>query len=88
MNDTATIIFMNHSNGASLDIEVPLDISAQDLFVALNKGLRLGIDETNRHNCFLKAEKPTAFLSGSASLKQMGVRNGTIINFVRGDYNG
>ena len=88
MEDTAVIKFINHSNGTKLDIEVPLDITAQDLFIALNRGLYLGIDERNRYNYFFKAEKPIAFLSGSGTLRQMGVRNGTIINFVRGDYNG
>ena len=74
--------------GKELDIEIPLDISAQELFVALNSGLRLGINERDRNNCFLKAEKPIAFLSGSKLLSDFGVRNGTIINFVIGDYNG
>ncbi len=88
MSNSAVVKFINHSSGFELDIEVPLDITAQDLFIALNRGMKLGINENDRYNFFLKAEKPVAFLSGSETLDKFGVRNGTIINFVRGDYHG
>lgn len=88
MSNSAVIKFVNHSSRFELDLEVPLDITAQDLFLALNRSLNLGINEKDRYNYFLKADKPLAFLSGMETLDKFGVRNGTIINFVRSDYNG
>ncbi|MCR5617084.1 MAG: EsaB/YukD family protein [Clostridiales bacterium] len=88
MDEKAVVKFVNHTSGFEIDIEVPLDITAQDLFVALNRGLKLGVNENDRYNYFLKADKPLAFLSGTETLDKFGVRNGTVINFVRGDYNG
>lgn len=88
MDEKAVVKFVNHTSGFEIDIEVPLDITAQDLFIALNRGLKLGVNENDRYNYFLKADKPLAFLSGTETLDKFGVRNGTVINFVRGDYNG
>ena len=88
MANKAIVKFVNHSAGFELDIEVPLDITAQDLFISLNRGLKLGVNEKDRYNYSLKADKPIAFLSGSETLDKFGVRNGTIINFVRSDYHG
>ena len=47
------IIFNNNLNNTSTDLEVPLDISANDLVIALNKAYDLGIDITNQKHCFL-----------------------------------
>ncbi len=88
MDEKAVVKFVNHTAGFEVDVEVPLDITAQDLFIALNRGLKLGVNENDRYNYFLKADKPLAFLSGTETLDKFGVRNGTVINFVRGDYNG
>ena len=88
MDEKAVVKFVNHTAGFEVDVEVPLDITAQDLFIALNRGLKLGVNENDRYNYVLKADKPLACLSGTETLDKFGVRNGTVINFVRGDYNG
>ena len=49
----------------SYDIEIPLDISANDLVLALNQAFHLEIDTDNILNCYLK---------------DYGIRNGSIIN--------
>ena len=54
MSNSAVVKFINHSSGFELDIEVPLDITAQDLFIAINRGMKLGINENDRYNYFLK----------------------------------
>lgn len=86
MDNSVIVRFMNHTLNRECDIEVSLDITAQELFIALNKGLLLGVNSTDRYNCFFKMENPIAFLYGNKKLELFGVRNGSIIHFDRGDY--
>lgn len=37
MNERITIIFDNQETGEVLDLEIPLNITANDLIIALNK---------------------------------------------------
>jgi len=60
---------------------VPLDISANDLVVALNSAYDLNIDVSDVKHCYMKTESPIALLKGNKLLSEYGVRNGTIINF-------
>lgn len=79
--DTAIIIFNIIKRNFTVDLEVPLDISANDLVNALNTAYELGIDTTNIKNCYLKAENPIALLKGNKSLMEFGLRNGSVINY-------
>jgi uncharacterized ubiquitin-like protein YukD len=79
--DKAIIIFNIVDRDISVDLEVPLSITANELVVALNSAYDLNIDVSNMNNCYLKAEKPMMLLRGSKTLKEFGVRNGTRINF-------
>lgn len=79
--EKAIIIFEITKSKQSVDLEIPLNISANDLVLALNSAYDLGIEVSNIKNCYLKAERPIALLKGNKSLKDFGVRNGTIIYF-------
>lgn len=79
-NDYAIIILNIVYKGVSYDLEVPLDISANELVIAVNSAYQLGIDTTNMKNCYLKAENPIALLKGDKTLAEYGIRNGSIIN--------
>lgn len=81
MDNKAIVIFKMHKRNAEVDLEIPLDISANDLVNALNSAYELGIDTNNVKNCYLKAENPIALLKGNRQLSEFGVRNGTVINF-------
>ena len=81
MDNKAIIIFKIHKRNFEVDLEIPLDISANDLVNALNTAYGLGIDMTNIKNCYLKSERPIALLKGNKSLKEFGIRNGSVINF-------
>jgi uncharacterized ubiquitin-like protein YukD len=63
------------------DLDIPLDISAYELTRALNATYQLGIDVSDIKKCFLKAENPIALLRGIQSLKDYGIRDGSIIIF-------
>lgn len=79
--ETAVIIFTMTKRKQSVDLEVPLNISANDLVYALNTAYELGIDVSDIKNCYLKSERPIALLKGNKTLEEFGVRNGTVINY-------
>lgn len=81
MENKAIVIFRIHKSNLETDLEIPLDITANDLVNALNSAYELGIDTSDMKNCYLKAENPIALLKGNRLLSEFGVRNGTIINF-------
>lgn len=81
MENKAIVIFKIHKRNFEIDLEVPLDISANELVIGLNTAYDLGIDVSDVKNCYLKAENPIALLKGNKLLSEFGVRNGTIINF-------
>ena len=79
--DTAIIVFKIIKRNFTVDLEVPLDISANDLVNALNTAYELNIDTSDIKNCYLKAENPIALLKGNKTLAEFGLRNGSVINF-------
>lgn len=81
MKDTAIIVFNIIKRNFTVDLEVPLDISANELVIALNTAYELGIDTTDIKNCYLKAENPIALLKGNKTLAEFGIRNGSVINY-------
>lgn len=80
-NEVAIIVFNIIKRNFTVDLEVPLDISANDLVIALNTAYDLGIDTQDIKNCYLKAENPIALLKGNKTLSEFGIRNGSVINF-------
>lgn len=79
--ESAIVILNIIRRNFTVDLEVPLDISANDLVNALNTAYELGIDITDIKNCYLKVENPIALLKGNKTLAEFGLRNGSIINF-------
>lgn len=79
--DRAIITFKIHRKQIVVDLDIPLDISANELVKALNKAYDLDIDITDIKNCYLKAENPIALLRGNRTLEQFGIRNGSVIHF-------
>lgn len=81
MNNKAIVIFHIKSRQEAHDLEVPLDITANDLVIALNSAYSLGIDVNDVKSCYLKSESPIALLRGNRMLSEFGVRTGTEIYF-------
>lgn len=81
MENSVIVILKIHKRNIETDLEIPLDITANDLVNALNTAFDLGIDVSNAKNCYLKTENPIALLKGNIILSEFGVRQGTIINF-------
>lgn len=81
MEKKAIIIFKLHKRKFQTDLEIPLDITANDLIIALNTAYELNIDVEDIRNCYLKMENPVALLHGNKILREYGVHNGSIINY-------
>lgn len=79
--ETAIVVFNITKRNFTVDLEVPLYISANDLVNALNTAYELGIDTSDIKNCYLKAENPIALLKGNKTLAEFGLRNGSVIYF-------
>ena len=91
MKDKAIVIFERQypDSKKCVDVEVPLDISANELVTALNQTYRLGINIEDIKQCYIRCERPTVLLRGDRTLRDFGVREGTIMHFsLRGTENG
>lgn len=81
--DVAIVIFNIAKRNTSVDLEIPLNISANELVIALNTAYELGIDTSDIKSCYLKAEQPIVLLKGNKTLAEFGIRNGSVINFTK-----
>lgn len=79
--ETAIVVFNITKRNFTVDLEIPLDISANDLVNALNTAYGLGIDVSDMKQCYLKAENPIALLKGNKLLTEYGIRDGSVIMF-------
>lgn len=79
-SDRIIAILNIHKKSLKTDIEIPLDITVNELIIGLNEGFQLGLDTSDLSKCFLKTENPIAFLKGNKSIAEYGLRNGTTIN--------
>ena len=79
--ETAIVMFKMIRKNLSLDLEIPLNISANELVEALNTAYDLGIDVSDIKNCYLKSENPIALLKRNKTLFEFGLRDGSVIIF-------
>ena len=81
MDKKVVVIFVNIKKNTSVDIEVPVDISARDLIRALNEAYALNINTDDITKCHLQMENPIALLRGNRILADCGIRNGSVIYY-------
>lgn len=79
--ETAIVIFHITKRKISVDLEIPVNITANELVLALNTAYELGINTSDIKNCYLKAENPIALLKGNKTLADYGLRNGSDIYY-------
>lgn len=79
--EKAIVIFHIAKRNFSVDLEIPLHITANELVLALNAAYELSIDTSDIKNCYLKAENPIALLKGNKTLADYGLRNGSDIYY-------
>lgn len=79
MKDNIILVIGFLDKNITEELEVPSDISANELILALNEIYHLDLDAEYVFDYYLKADNPKVLLRGLRSLKEFGVRNGTII---------
>lgn len=72
-----------HKTNQKTDIEIPLNITANELVVAVNEGFHLGINTNDIKQCYLKTEHPIALLKGNKTIEEFQLHDGTVIHFTR-----
>jgi len=78
MNSAVVTVNLIEKN-KSYDLEIPLDISASELCSALfEKYLPEHLGDVRQY--YLKAERPIVLLRGERSLRDYGIRDGSVIN--------
>ena len=63
-----------------VDIDIPLDLTANELVTGLNQAYGLGIDVADVKKSYLRTENPFALLRGNKLLEEFGIHQGTIIH--------
>ena len=79
MKETLILNFQNRTTGENFDIEVPMNITANELIVSLNEGLNLDMNLKDATKCFLRTENPISLLKGDVLLEEYGLHEGSIV---------
>lgn len=79
MDDKVIVIFKNERNPGGRDIEIPLNITGNELIFGLKESFNLGIDIDNPEECCLRMENPIGLIRGDTKLIEYGIRNGSVI---------
>lgn len=83
MNNTIIMIFQRNDTAESFDIEVPAEITANELIFGLNKGLNLGINMDDPSDAYLRTENPVSLLRGDDEIESFHLHAGTKIIYDR-----
>lgn len=83
MKEKIIVQFERPKTGEAFDLEIPLNITANELLYSLNAGLRLGVDLENAAENYLISENPVALLRGDHLLESFGLHDGSKICFWR-----
>lgn len=83
MSDNIIVEFERTKTNEKFDVEIPKDITANELVMALNSGLNLGINTNDVSMCYLMSSNPLALLRGDMTIEEYGLYNGSRICFDR-----
>ena len=79
--DFCMVEFHDRQTGRSSDLQLPMNLSGNDLVVALANAYHLPINTNNPEELYLRAEDPIMLIEGDTTLEQLGMSNGTRIYF-------
>lgn len=83
MKERIIVQFERQKTGELFDLEIPMNITANELLYALNAGLELGVNLDHVAENYLIAENPVALLRGDMLLQSFGLHDGSKICFHR-----
>ena len=79
--DKVIVRFQNIKKHQLVDLEVPLDITAEDLIFGLNRAYSLGIKDEAIATSYLACEQPMVLVRGKTTLRELGVRVGSLLRY-------
>lgn len=77
--NSITVVFNIDDGRIVKDIEIPLDITANELITVLNNAYALGMDTNDIDSCYLRSEDPVALIRGEKLLSDFGLHTATTI---------
>lgn len=80
--EVITIVLYFHRLRKQVDLQVPVNITATEFVIGINKAYNLGINVDDLSKCYLRSENPIALLKGDKTLKEFNLINGSIINIL------
>ena len=78
--EVITVVLYFHKLRKQVDLQVPVNITATEFVIGINKAYNLGINVDDLSKCYLRSENPIALLKGDKTLKEFNLINGSIIN--------
>ena len=75
-------VLERHREGKRTDVDLPLNITANEAIIGLNQAFGLGMDTSDLSRCFLRTENPIALLKANRTLEEFGLRDGTVIHVI------
>lgn len=73
------IVFKDFIHKREVDVEVPLEITADEFISALDDVYHLGMRTECKTVRFLRMESPIALIRGENTLESLGMRMGSIV---------
>ena len=80
--EVITVVLYFHKIRKQVDLQVPVNITATEFVIGINKAYNLGINVDDLSKCYLRSENPIALLKGDKTLKEFNLINGSIINIL------
>ncbi len=74
------VILKIESINKIIDIEVPLDITVNELIISIKNIYKLDMDIENIGELFIRCENPIGLLKGNRLLSECNIRNGSILS--------
>lgn len=80
--EVITVVLYFYKLRKQVDLQVPVNITATEFIIGINKAYNLGINVDDLSKCYLRSENPIALLKGDKTLKEFNLINGSIINIL------
>ena len=79
-NDRIVVVLNIPRINKSFDIDIPIDITINELIIGLNEALYMGMNSEQIAQSYIKCENPIALLKGNKTIEECGLWNGSVIN--------
>ncbi len=83
MDNKVVVTLFDHKKNQQTDLELDLEITALELFNGLNEAFQWGVEAADFDHCYLSAENPIALVKGNKKLEEFGLRNGSVLHYIR-----